>query len=102
MTGSPPLGSFACDAGTLQELIDGKTLACPCCNGALTPETLVRLLSEVQPLAAATGDQPGRASNGAGRQVGMIIDPHAHMISRTTDDYEAMASLAFDTIARSA
>jgi hypothetical protein len=30
-------------------------------------------------------------SNGAGRPTGMIIDPHAHMISRTTDDYEAMA-----------
>ncbi|PKP66920.1 MAG: hydrolase TatD, partial [Alphaproteobacteria bacterium HGW-Alphaproteobacteria-8] len=22
----------------------------------------------------------------------MLIDPHAHMISRTTDDYEAMAA----------
>ena len=22
----------------------------------------------------------------------MIIDPHAHMISRTTDDYQAMAA----------
>src|SRR6478735_1204359 len=90
MTGSPSLGSLACDAGTLQELMAGKTLACPCCNGPLTAEKLARLLSDVQRLAA-TSDQPDRASNGAGRHAGMIIDSHAHMISRTTDDYEAMA-----------
>ena len=50
MTGSPPLGSFACDAGTLQELMAGKTLACPCCDGPLTAEKLARLLSDVQRL----------------------------------------------------
>jgi predicted metal-dependent TIM-barrel fold hydrolase len=91
MTGFPPLGSFTCDAGTLQELMAGKTLACPCCDGALTADKLVRLLSEVQRLAAAASDQLGHASNGAGQHAGMIIDSHAHMISRTTDDYEAMA-----------
>jgi len=91
MTGSPPLGSFACDAGTLQELLAGKTLACPCCNGPLTAEKLSRLLSDVQRLAAAASNQPGNASNGAGRHTRMIIESHAHMISRTTDDYEAMA-----------
>src|SRR6476620_5512158 len=91
MTGSPPLGSFACDAGTLQELLAGKTLACPCCNGPLTADKLARLLSDVQRLAAAAGDPPRHASNGVGRHAGLIIDFHAHMISRTTDDYEAMA-----------
>ena len=91
MTGSPPLGSFACDAGTLQELLAGKTLACPCCDSPLTADKLARLLSDVQRLAAAAGDQPRHASNGVGRHAGMIIDSHAHMISRTTDDYEAMA-----------
>ena len=91
MTGSPPLGSFACDAGTLQELMAGKTLACPCCDGPLTADKLARLLSDVQRLAAAASDQPGHASNGVGQPAAMIIDPHAHMISRTTDDYEAMA-----------
>lgn len=92
MTGSPPLGSFACDEGTLQELMAGKTLACPCCDGPLTADKLARLLSDVQRLAAAAAsDQPGHAPNGVGRNSGMIIDSHAHMISRTTDDYEAMA-----------
>ena len=91
MTGSPPLRSFACDAGTLQELMAGKTLACPCCDGPLTADKLARLLSDVQRLAAAASDQPGHASNGVGQPAAMIIDPHAHMISRTTDDYEAMA-----------
>src|ERR1700742_5008765 len=90
MTGSPPLGPFACDAGTLQELMTGKTLVCPCCNGPLTAEKLARLLNDVQRLAAA-GDQGGRASNGAGQPAQMIIDSHAHMISRTTDENEAMA-----------
>lgn len=56
----------------------GPTFACPCCgsrlwlhgdNGAIRVEVEVDLLL------------PGT----------MIIDPHAHMISRTTDDYEAMA-----------
>ena len=69
----------------------GKTLACPCCDGALTAEKLARLLNDVQRLAAAAGDQPGHASNGAEPHARMIIDSHAHMISRTTDDYEAMA-----------
>jgi hypothetical protein len=91
MTGSPALGAFACDAGTLQELMAGKTLACPCCDGPLTAEKLARLLQDLQQLASPGTDQPKKTSNGAGRSTGMIIDSHAHMISRTTDDYEAMA-----------
>jgi len=71
----------------------GQTLACPCCDGSLTAEKLARLLSDVQRLASAASDQTvDAAKQVAGRQyAGMIIDPHAHMISRTTDDYEAMA-----------
>jgi len=91
MTESPPFESLVCDAGTLQELMAGKTLACPCCDGPLTAEKLARLLSDVQRLAITASDQPAHASNGAGRHSQMIIDSHAHMISRTTDDYEAMA-----------
>jgi uncharacterized protein len=93
MTGSSPFGPFACDVGTLQELMASKTLACPCCDGPLTAEKLARLLNDVQRLAAAAREQPVHASNGTagGRHGGIIIDPHAHMISRTTDDYEAMA-----------
>src|SRR5262245_66237591 len=89
MSGSPPLGSFVCDAGTLQELMVGKTIQCPCCDGPLTAEKLARLLSDVQRLAAAASDQPGHASKSIGQPARMIIDPHTHMISRTTDDYEA-------------
>jgi len=73
MTGSPPLGSFACDAGTLQELMAGKTLACPCCDGPLTGDKLARLLSDVQRLAAATSDQPGHASNGVGQPAARLV-----------------------------
>jgi uncharacterized protein len=92
MTGSSPLGQFACDAGTLQELMAGKTLTCPCCDGPLTAEKLARLISDVQRLAAES-DQSDRASRcvDGPQQARLIIDPHAHMISRTTDDYEAMA-----------
>ena len=70
-----------------------KTIACPCCNGPLTAEKLARLLADVRRLAAVGKDQPHNGSNGASRNQheGIIIDPHAHMISRTTDDYEAMA-----------
>src|SRR6201998_4147393 len=94
-TGSSPLGAFACDSGSLKELLGDTTLNCPCCNGRLTPEKLARLLEDVQKLATAR--RPAHAgpvaqpSNDVGRPAGMIIDSHAHMILRTTDDYEAMA-----------
>jgi len=93
MTGSPPTGLFACDAGSLQELMADKTIACPCCNGQLTADKLARLLADVQRLAANGSNQTRGGSNGAAGSLhlGMIIDPHAHMISRTTDDYDAMA-----------
>jgi uncharacterized protein len=94
-TGTPPFGTFACDSGSLEQLLGGSTLACPCCNGRLTPEKLARLLDDVQRLAERRGStnvkrnpQPSPATPS---HAGMIIDPHAHMISRTTDDYEAMA-----------
>ena len=62
MTGSPPIGMFACDAGSLQELMADKTIACPCCNGPLTAEKLARLLADVQRLAAV-----GKINRTAGR-----------------------------------
>ncbi len=61
---------------------DPSHLACPCCgaglvlhgdNGAARLEADDR--ERILPAAAGT----------------MFIDPHAHMIARTTDDYEAMA-----------
>jgi predicted metal-dependent TIM-barrel fold hydrolase len=94
-TPSPPFGAFACDSGALEELLGGATLSCPCCNGRLTPEKLARLFGDVQRLAQGrvplNVDQDTQRSTAAGHYAGMIIDPHAHMISRTTDDYEAMA-----------
>src|SRR3954453_12665176 len=86
--GTSPFTAFACDSGSLEELLRGATLSCPCCNGQLTPEKLARLFDDVQRLAperptAGNGHDPQRSPGYAG----MIIDPHAHMISRTTDDY---------------
>jgi len=94
-TGSPPFGTFACDSGSLEQLLGGTTLSCPCCNGRLTSEKLARLFDEVQRLAQrrilVDANQGAQQSTGAAHYAGMIIDPHTHMISRTTDDYEAMA-----------
>jgi predicted metal-dependent TIM-barrel fold hydrolase len=94
-TSPPPLGTFACDSGSLEQLLGGTTFSCPCCNGRLTPEKLARLFDEVRLLAQrrilVDANQGAQQSTGAGLYVGMIIDPHTHMISRTTDDYEAMA-----------
>jgi predicted metal-dependent TIM-barrel fold hydrolase len=81
--------SFSCDAGSLKELLGNTSLTCPCCNGALTADKLARLLDDVQRLAQAKA-QNGQNGAAQGR-AGIIIDPHAHMISRTTDDYDAMA-----------
>jgi predicted metal-dependent TIM-barrel fold hydrolase len=94
-TGASSFPAFACDSGSLEELLGGTTLSCPCCNGQLTPEKLARLFDDVQRLArgrtaAGNGHEPQRSA-GIPPYSGMIIDPHTHMISRTTDDYEAMA-----------
>src|SRR5512145_2748401 len=54
------------------------SLTCPCCGSRLAlrgANGTARLELEADRLLPGT----------------MIIDPHAHMISRTTDDYEAMA-----------
>jgi predicted metal-dependent TIM-barrel fold hydrolase len=92
---SSPFGPFASDPVALKEMFHGATLSCPCCNGQLTPEQLARLLDDAQRLvqgrALAEAGPGSHAPANAGRYAGMIIDSHAHMISRTTDDYEAMA-----------
>src|SRR5262245_35195445 len=54
------------------------SILCPCCGAKLAMQCAdgsARLAVEAYQLPPGT----------------MIIDPHAHMISRTTDDYEAMA-----------
>ena len=85
MTSATNGNGFACEpaaAGAAAE----KAVPCPCCGGTLTP----RMIDEI--IAAARQPRDGsvrrRPRLGAGT---MFIDPHAHMISRTTDDYEAMA-----------
>jgi uncharacterized protein len=60
----------------------GEQLSCPCCGSRLalrkTPHaTVLQVDATGRELPAAAGT--------------MFIDPHAHMISRSTDDYEAMA-----------
>jgi predicted metal-dependent TIM-barrel fold hydrolase len=69
-----------CDR-TISDLAAQK-LVCPCCGSRVslggTDHTLILKADEVgRDLPAAAGT--------------MFIDPHAHMISRTTDDYESMA-----------
>src|ERR1700721_262426 len=59
-----------------------ETLACPCCGSRLT-------LRKNGHAAVLEPDPSGGALPAAAGT--MFIDPHAHMISRTTDDYEAMA-----------
>ena len=83
------------DIAAIKQMHASGTLSCPCCNGQLTEDQLIRLLTDLKRLdqgqvlagiAPSTGHQAT-----AKRYGGMIIDSHAHMISRTTDDYEAMA-----------
>jgi hypothetical protein len=61
-------------------------IACPCCGESLTPQMLAHIMQQAQQAPTA---HP-RLSIPSGRN--MMIDPHAHMIARTTDDYEAMAA----------
>lgn len=95
LNSSTPSAGLTCDAGDIKELLANTVLACPCCNGSLTADQLARLLEDVRRLeqgrfARANEKPPGEAAK-ARATTGIIIDPHTHMISRTTDDYEAMA-----------
>jgi predicted metal-dependent TIM-barrel fold hydrolase len=59
-----------------------QRLVCPCCGSGLTlhphgEAATLEVEHDTRSLPSAAGS--------------MFIDPHAHMISRTTDDYEAMA-----------
>jgi predicted metal-dependent TIM-barrel fold hydrolase len=58
-----------------------RDIACPCCGGALTPEQIASLKAQLAAEPAFSSDLPAGA---------MFIDPHCHMIARTTDDYTAM------------
>jgi predicted metal-dependent TIM-barrel fold hydrolase len=81
MTSATNGNGFACEPVAAA----GTAVPCPCCGGTLTPEMIEQIL------AAARRPRDGGAAATALGAGTMIIDPHAHMISRTTDDYEAMA-----------
>ncbi|HEY7643722.1 MAG TPA: TatD family hydrolase [Hyphomicrobiales bacterium] len=90
-TGPTTRDLLALDADALRQMLSSETLSCPCCNGRLTAEHLGRLLSDLARLEQGSPRPNGGPGSQAPAYAGMIIDSHAHMISRTTDDYEAMA-----------
>ena len=61
---------------------EGENLVCPCCRARLS----LSRSEGAHRLEAQDTTSPVPEAAGA-----MFIDPHAHMISRTTADYEAMA-----------
>jgi len=61
---------------------ESSRLACPCCGTAL-------VLHGDNGAARLEADDTSRTIPAAAGT--MFIDPHAHMIARTTDDYDAMA-----------
>lgn len=70
------------DASAREPIDDRGRLKCPCCGSRLS------LHGEVGATRLEVVERGGLLPVGAGT---MFIDPHAHMIARTTSDYEAMA-----------
>lgn len=79
-SGAGPSG-FACTLGI--EPAERRGIACPCCGTALTPEQIASLRAQLAAEPTFANDLPAGT---------MFIDPHCHMIARTTDDYVAMAA----------
>ncbi|MFN6100795.1 MAG: hypothetical protein ACK423_03495 [Burkholderiales bacterium] len=74
-------------ASSVEEMFSGKSVSCPCCGGTFTPSMLQKIMDDAERLALNKKDFRAIRTGG----LGMMIDPHAHMTARTTDDYEAMA-----------
>ncbi|MDF3064205.1 MAG: TatD-related deoxyribonuclease [Microvirga sp.] len=74
-------GGFACEPASSE-----ASIPCPCCGGTLTAAMLHDILEAARKAETREAAPAPRLGVEA-----MIIDAHAHMISRTTDDYEAMA-----------
>lgn len=87
MPGPSNGGVAAPDAATIEEMFGERSVACPCCGGTLTPAMLAQLVADAGRMQQARHAAAQLPAGGSG----MLIDPHAHMIARTTDDYEAMA-----------
>ena len=68
-------------------MFSGKSVSCPCCGGTFTPSMLQKIMDDAAHLALNKKDFRAIRTGG----LGMMIDPHAHMTARPTDDYEAMA-----------
>ena len=87
MTSATNGNGFSCEAA------EAGAVPCPCCGGTLTPQMIQEILAAARRHGngAAAEMAPETATATALGAGTMIIDPHAHMISRTTDDYEAMA-----------
>jgi predicted metal-dependent TIM-barrel fold hydrolase len=60
-----------------------RSMGCPCCGGALAAEQIASLAHQLAGQSALSPELPVGS---------MFIDPHCHMIARTTDDYVAMAA----------
>ena len=61
------------------------SVGCPCCGGVLTPVQLAELRARLAEWDAESESTTLPAGS-------RFIDPHTHMIARTTDDYVAMAA----------
>jgi predicted metal-dependent TIM-barrel fold hydrolase len=74
-------GEFACVSAEREA--SPRPINCPCCGGALSAAQLSTLKAEMaaESAHALSVDLPAGT---------MFIDPHTHMIARTTDDYVAM------------
>lgn len=77
--------NFTCETAREEGTVGA---ACPCCGEALGPQLLSALLDRARQAAPRTQKVAPEGRQPRGQ---IFIDPHAHMISRTTDDYEAMA-----------
>ena len=75
------------DTGTIEEMFGERSVACPCCGNTLTPQMLGKLWDEMRQMHEGQAAFRRLPTNAGMR----LIDPHAHMIARTTDDYQAMA-----------
>jgi predicted metal-dependent TIM-barrel fold hydrolase len=80
-------GGQVVDGSVIEEMFAGRAVRCPCCSGTLTPAMIESIMDEARQLGLAQAQARHFPVGGSG----MLIDPHAHMIARTTDDYEAMA-----------
>jgi uncharacterized protein len=70
---------FACTPTAISAT--AHEIACPCCGGSLTAEQIAALRAQLAAEPASSNDLPAGT---------MFIDPHCHMIARTTDDYSGM------------